>query len=99
MPKDKTKSDQAAAPTAAAATKSPLVYVAEGVTQIGASPYFILPDGSVARRLKATLINGTPYYNLCIGRGKTIRTRHDRLQDFAQAYAELSVAKAAQPKA
>jgi hypothetical protein len=99
MPKVKNKSDQAAAPTAAAATKSPLVYVAEGVQQIGASPYFILPDGSVARRLKPTLINGTPYYNLCIGRGKTIRTRHDRLLDFANAYAELAAAKAAQPKA
>ena len=97
MPKDKTKPDQAAAP---AATKSPLVYVAEGVTQIGASPYFILPDGSVARRLKPTLINGTPYYNLCIGKaGKTMRTRHDKLQEFAQAYAELTAAKAAQPNA
>lgn len=102
MPKVKNKSDQAAAPAAAEpkpATKCPLSYVAEGVTQIGASPYFILPDGSVARRLKPTLINGTPYYNLCIGRGKTIRTRHDRLLDFANAYAELAAAKAAQPKA
>jgi hypothetical protein len=99
MPKDKIKSDQAAAPTAAAA-KSPLVYIAEGVTQIGASPYYILPDGSVARRLKPTLINGTPYYNLCIGKaGKTMRTRHDKLQEFAQAYAELTAAKAAQPNA
>ena len=98
MPKVKTKSDQAA-PFAAAEQKPTLIAYTAGVQQIGESPYFILPDGSVARRLKATLINGTPYYNLCIGRGKTIRTRHDRLQDFAQAYAELAAAKAAQPKA
>ncbi len=98
MPKVKIKSDLAA-PTAAAEQKPALVVYTEGVTQIGASPYFILPDGSVARRLKPTLINGTPYYNLCIGRGKTIRTRHDRLQDFARAFAELAAAKAAQPKA
>ena len=80
MPKDKPKSDQAVAPTAAAE-----IITSAAVTQIGISPYYILPDGSVARRLKPTLINGTPYYNLCIGRGKTIRTRHDRLHDFAQA--------------
>lgn len=98
MPKVKIKSDLAA-PTAAAEQKPVLVAYTAGVQQIGASPYFILPDGSVARRLKPTLINGTPYYNLCIGRGKTLRTRHDRLMDFAQAFAELAAAKAAQPKA
>jgi hypothetical protein len=98
MPKVKTKPAQAA-PTAAAEQKPALVVYTEGVTQIGASPYYILPGGIVARRLKPTLINGTAYYNLCIGRGKTIRTKHDRLHDFAQAYAELTAAKAAQPQA
>ena len=96
MPKDKTKSDQAAAP----AQRPTLITYTAGVQQIGASPYYILPDGSVARRLKPTLINGVPYYNLCIGKaGKTMRTRHDKLLDFAAAYAELSAAKAAQPNA
>lgn len=54
-----------------------------------------MPDGSVTRRLKPTLINGTPYYNLCIGSGKTIRTRHDRLLDFAIAFAAVGEARAA----
>lgn len=83
----------------AAADQAAAINPAAAVIQIGASPYYILPDGSVARRLKPTLINGTPYYNLCIGRGKTLRTRHDKLMDFAAAYAELSAAKAAQPNA
>ena len=93
MPKDKTN-------PAAAAQAAAIVPSAEAVTQIGASPYYILPDGSVARRLKPTLINGVPYYNLCIGKaGKTMRTRHDKLLDFAAAYAELAAAKTAQPNA
>lgn len=92
MPKDKAKP--------AAADQAAAIIPSAAVTQIGASPYYILPDGSVARRLKPTLINGTPYYNLCIGKaGKTMRTRHDKLQEFAQAYAELTAAKAAQPNA
>jgi hypothetical protein len=94
MPKQKTTTQ----PPAAGEQKPALVVYTEGVQQIGASPYFILPDGTVARRLKPTLINGVAHYNLCIGKaGKTIRTRHDRLQDFAKAFSDL--AAAAQAKA
>ena len=55
---------------------------------IGASPYILLPDGTVARKLKPTMLNGVPHWDLCLGKSKTMRIRNERLDVYATAFSQ-----------
>jgi hypothetical protein len=52
---------------------------------IGDKGYVILPDGSMARKLKPTIINGVPHWNLSIGGGKTKRITIQTVQNYLDA--------------
>jgi hypothetical protein len=60
------------------------------IKAIGQTSYIILPDNTVARKLKPTIINGKPKWNLGLAAGKTMRIS---IEDVATYIEALELAK------
>lgn len=69
------------------------------IKNIGNSPYILLPDGSVARKLKPTMLNNVPHWNLCVGDRKTMRVRTERLDTYVAAFDAHAQAHPGEPQA
>jgi len=57
------------------------------INPVGSSSYVILPDGTVARKLKPTIVNGKPYWNLSTGKGTSKRVSLSTIQKYIDAMA------------
>lgn len=55
------------------------------ITPVGSTSYIILPDGTVARKLQPTIVNGKPHWNLSTGRGKSMRVTIQTIQRYIEA--------------
>jgi hypothetical protein len=67
------------------------------VRPIGQTPYVILPDNTIARKLKPTVINGQAKWNLgLMTGGKTKRISLEQLETYLQAL-ELAKINKTQP--
>lgn len=66
------------------------------IKAIGQTSYIILPDNTIARRLKPTVINGQPKWNLGLAAGKTMRISVEDVASYLTAL-ELSKETKSQP--
>ncbi len=55
------------------------------IKPIGQTSYVILPDNTIARRLKPTVINGQPKWNLGLSAGKTMRISIEDVDSYLSA--------------
>lgn len=55
------------------------------IKAIGQTSYVILPDNTIARKLKPTVINGKPKWNLGLSAGKTMRISIEDVADYLTA--------------
>jgi hypothetical protein len=65
------------------------------VRPIGQTSYVILPDNTIARKLKPTVINGKPKWNLGLSAGKAMRISIEDVESYLQA---LELAKQNKPQ-
>ncbi len=66
--------------------KTPNPQAEAAVRPIGQTLYVILPDNTIARKLKPTVINGQPKWNLGLGiAGKTKRISLEDVEQYLQA--------------
>lgn len=76
--------------------KTPTTLAEASVRPIGLTSYVILPDNTIARRLKPTLINGQPKWNLGLSAGKSFRISIEDVDTYLQAL-ELAKQSKTQP--
>ena len=66
------------------------------IKPIGQTSYVILPDNTIARKLKPTVINGQPKWNLGLSAGKTMRISIEDVDSYLSAL-ELAKLNKTQP--
>lgn len=76
--------------------KTPTPKAEAVIRPIGQTSYVILPDNTIARKLKPTVINGIPKWNLGLSAGKTKRIGLEDLESYLQAL-ELAKLNKTQP--
>jgi hypothetical protein len=70
--------------------KTPKPQAEAVIRPIGQTSYVILPDNTIARKLKPTLINGQAKWNLGLSAGKAMRIS---IEDVATYLEALELAK------
>lgn len=65
--------------------KTPCTQAEVVIKPIGQTSYVILPDNTIARKLKPTVINGQPKWNLGLSAGKTMRISIEDVDSYLSA--------------
>jgi hypothetical protein len=63
------------------------------IRPIGQTSYVILPDNTIARKLKPTLINGQPKWNLGLSAGKAMRISIEDVGNYLEALEQSKQSK------